>query len=48
MNIFRSEENPIITPEDIKPSRPDFKVVSVFNCGVTGFNGNKLKLVIFL
>jgi len=33
MNIFRSEKNPIITPEDIKPSRPDFKVVCVFNCG---------------
>jgi beta-1,2-mannobiose phosphorylase / 1,2-beta-oligomannan phosphorylase len=38
MNIFRSEKNPIIKPEDIKPSRNDFKVVGVFNCGVTRFN----------
>ena len=37
MNIFRSEKNPMITPEGIKPSRPDFKVVGVFNCGVTRF-----------
>jgi predicted GH43/DUF377 family glycosyl hydrolase len=38
MNIIRSEKNPIITPEDVKPSRPDFKVVGVFNCGVTSRN----------
>ncbi|MDP2945663.1 MAG: glycosidase, partial [Atribacterota bacterium] len=45
MNIFRSEKNPIITPEDIKPSRPDFKVVCVFNCGVTRFNEEILLLM---
>ncbi len=45
MNIFRSEKNPIITPEDIKPSRPDFKVVGVFNCGVTRFNEEILLLM---
>jgi predicted GH43/DUF377 family glycosyl hydrolase len=45
MDIFRSEKNPIITPEDIKPSRPDLKVVCVFNCGVTRFNGEILLLM---
>jgi len=45
MNIFRSERNPIITPEDVKPSRPDFKVVGVFNCGVTRFNSEILLLM---
>lgn len=45
MNIIRSEKNPIITPEDIKPSRPDFKVVCVFNCGVTRFNEEILLLM---
>jgi len=45
MYIFRSGKNPIITPEDIKPSRPDFKVVGVFNCGVTRFNGEILLLM---
>ena len=29
MIVLRSEKNPIIKPEDVKPSRPDFKVVAV-------------------
>lgn len=45
MDIFRSDKNPIITPGDIKPSRPDLKVVCVFNCGVTRFNGEILLLM---
>lgn len=45
MDVFRSEKNPIIIPEDVKPSRPDFKVVGVFNCGVTRFNGEILLLM---
>ena len=45
MSVFRSEKNPILVPEDIKPSRPDFKVVGVFNCGVTRFNGEILLLM---
>ncbi|MHB1376267.1 MAG: glycoside hydrolase family 130 protein [Candidatus Humimicrobiaceae bacterium] len=39
MVVLRSNKNPIIKPEDVKPSRPDFKVICVFNCGVTKFNG---------
>ena len=31
MTIFRSHENPIITPKDIAPSREDFEVIGVFN-----------------
>jgi predicted GH43/DUF377 family glycosyl hydrolase len=34
MPIFRSPDNPIITPQDVKPSRPDFEVVGAFNAGV--------------
>lgn len=45
MKIFRSEKNPIITPEDVKASRPGFKVVCVFNCGVVRFNGETLLLM---
>jgi len=45
MDVFRSEKNPIITPEDVKSSRPDFKVVGVFNCGVTRLNGEILLLM---
>ena len=45
MNIFRSEKNPIIKPGDVKPSRADFKVVGVFNCGVARFKGEILLLM---
>ncbi|MBE3088907.1 MAG: glycosidase, partial [Actinobacteria bacterium] len=45
MNIFRSEKNPIIKPGDVKSSRADFKVVGVFNCGVTRFKGEILLLI---
>jgi len=45
MSVFRSNKNPIIKPEDIKPSGPDFKVVGVFNCGVTRFKREILILM---
>jgi predicted GH43/DUF377 family glycosyl hydrolase len=35
LSIFRSPYNPIIKPEDIKPSRDDFEVIGVFNTAVT-------------
>jgi predicted GH43/DUF377 family glycosyl hydrolase len=35
MNVFRSPDNPIIKPEDVKPSRDDFEVIGVFNAGAT-------------
>jgi predicted GH43/DUF377 family glycosyl hydrolase len=35
MNVFRSPQNPIIRPEDVKPSGDDFEVIGVFNAGVT-------------
>ena len=45
MSVLRSEKNPIIKPEDITPSRPDLKVIGVFNCAVTRFNGEVLLLM---
>ncbi|MCL4416379.1 MAG: glycoside hydrolase family 130 protein [Actinobacteria bacterium] len=45
MSILRSDRNPIIKPEDIKPSRPDFRVIGVFNCGVTRFHKEVLLLM---
>ncbi len=33
MKIFRSPDNPIIGPKDVKPSRRDFEVIGVFNAG---------------
>ncbi len=37
MPVFRSPNNPVIKPEDVKPSRPDFEVIGVFNPGVARF-----------
>jgi beta-1,2-mannobiose phosphorylase / 1,2-beta-oligomannan phosphorylase len=45
MNIFRSEKNPIIRPEDIEPSDPGFKVAGVFNCGVARSRGEIILLM---
>lgn len=45
MIVTRYASNPIIKPEDVKPSRPDFKVVCVFNAGVTRVNGEVLLLM---
>lgn len=45
MKIIRSEKNPIITPADVKPSRPDFEVVCVFNAGVTRYNDEVILLL---
>ena len=44
MNIKRCEKNPLICPSDVKPSRPDFKVDGVFNCGVARCNGQVILL----
>ncbi|MEM8866010.1 MAG: glycoside hydrolase family 130 protein [Planctomycetota bacterium] len=43
--ITRCPENPIIAPKDVKPSRPEFEVVCVFNCGVTRYEGDVLLLL---
>jgi predicted GH43/DUF377 family glycosyl hydrolase len=45
MGITRYSGNPLIEPKDVKPSRPDFKVVCVFNAGVTRFQGDVLLLM---
>lgn len=41
----RYANNPIITPAQVTPSRPDFEVIGVFNAGVTQFNGETLLLL---
>jgi len=35
MKVTRSPYNPIIRPQDVKPSREDFEVIGVLNAGVT-------------
>ncbi len=45
MAISRSPYNPIISPEDVKPSREDFQVVCVFNAGVIRYKEKILLLM---
>ena len=42
MNIYRYEENPLLTPLDVKPYHENFEVVGVFNAGVTEYNGETI------
>lgn len=37
INIRRHVKNPLIEAEDIKPTREDFKVDGIFNCGVASY-----------
>ncbi len=45
MRVFRSPDNPLIEPKDVKPSRDDFEVIGVFNAGVTRF-GDEIILLL--
>ena len=42
--VKRSERNPLIKPSDVKPSREDFKVDGVFNCGVCKYKDDYIFL----
>lgn len=45
LDIFRSPHNPLISPEDVRPSRPDYEVLSVFNAGVAQLDGEIILLL---
>ena len=45
MNIYRYEENPLITPADVKPYHDGFEVIGAFNAGVAEYNGEVLLLL---
>lgn len=45
MKVFRSPHNPIIKPEDVKPSRDGFEIIGVFNAGVTRFENEVILLL---
>jgi len=45
MAIYRAPENPIIRPEEIRPSRPDFEVIGVFNTGVARYREEVILLL---
>lgn len=41
----RHPNNPLISPADVKPSRPDFEVIGAFNAGATLYDGETLLLL---
>jgi predicted GH43/DUF377 family glycosyl hydrolase len=41
----RHQSNPILTPRDVKPSRPDFEVMGAFNAGAARHDGQTILLV---
>lgn len=45
MAIFRASENPILRPQDIRPSREDFEVIGVFNAGVVRYREEVILLL---
>ncbi|MCK5172278.1 MAG: glycoside hydrolase family 130 protein [Planctomycetes bacterium] len=45
MLVERFPQNPLITPADVPPSRPDYEVVGAFNAGATIYNGQVILLL---
>ena len=45
MTFTRHPQNPLITPADVKPSRPDFEVIGAFNAGVTRYQNQVILLL---
>ncbi len=43
--LVRHPSNPLISPADVVPSRPDFEVLGVFNAGATVYQGKTLLLL---
>lgn len=45
MEIHRYENNPVITPKDVKPHRKDFEVIGAFNAAVTKYKDEIILLL---
>ncbi|MGA9175213.1 MAG: glycoside hydrolase family 130 protein [Thermoactinomyces sp.] len=45
MNIYRYEQNPLITPADVKPVHKDFEVIGAFNAGIAKYKDEILMLL---
>jgi len=45
MKIYRYEENPLVTPLDVKPYHAGFEVIGAFNAGVVEYNGETLLIL---
>ncbi|WNS43562.1 glycoside hydrolase family 130 protein [Paenibacillus sp. MMS20-IR301] len=45
MPVIRAEQNPVVRPNDVKPSRPDFKVLGAFNAGAAVYGDETILLL---
>ncbi|MBP3966514.1 glycoside hydrolase family 130 protein [Paenibacillus lignilyticus] len=45
MNVYRYEENPLLTPLDVKPHRDNFEVIGAFNAGIASYNNEIIMLL---
>lgn len=45
MKVYRYEQNPLISPKDVKPHREDFEVIGAFNAGIAEYHGEVLMLL---
>lgn len=45
MKVERFPENPLVTPADVPPSRPDFDVICAFNAGVARYKDEVILLL---
>ncbi|AIQ66133.1 glycosidase [Paenibacillus stellifer] len=45
MPVIRSEYNPVVKTADVKPSRPDFKVLGAFNAAVATYGDETILLL---
>lgn len=45
MYIYRYEENPLITPADVKPYHDGYEVIGAFNAGIAKYNDEVLMLL---
>lgn len=44
LNVKRCEQNPLLIPNMVKPSQPNFQVEGVFNCGATRYKDEVILL----
>jgi predicted GH43/DUF377 family glycosyl hydrolase len=45
MDVYRYKENPIITPNHVKPHRGDFEVIGAFNAGIARYKDEIIMLL---
>jgi beta-1,2-mannobiose phosphorylase / 1,2-beta-oligomannan phosphorylase len=45
MNVYRYEENPLVTPSDVKPYHAGYEVIGAFNAGIARYQDEILMLL---